>query len=114
MNTLSFFFISISISLFLLISNGALAADIEAGRVAATQCAMCHGADGNGNGIPGSAIAGMKAEVFKKHLLEFKNGTRRNYMMEMFVDRLSDEDFDNLAAYYAIQKEPLEQIPAQR
>lgn len=93
----------ISLSLFLLTTGGALAADIEAGKVAATQCAICHGVDRRGNGIPGSSIAGMKVEVFIKHLRDFKTGSRRNVMMQRFVNRLSDEDFENLAAYYAIQ-----------
>ena len=87
----------------LLISSGAQTADLNAGKVAATQCAMCHGVDGKGNGIPGSSIAGMKAEVFIKHLHDFKSGARRNVMMKRFVNRLSNDDFENLAAYYAIQ-----------
>ena len=103
MNKTRLYFILISISLFLLISGRAFAADLDAGRVASTQCAMCHGADGRGNGVPGSSIAGMNAEVFKKHLRDFKSGTRRNFMMQRFVNRLSNEDFENLAAYYAIQ-----------
>lgn len=90
-------------TLFLQTTGGALAADLEAGKVAATQCAMCHGADGKGNGVPGSSIAGINAKVFKKHLSDFKSGARRNVMMQRFVNRLSDDDFDNLAAYYAIQ-----------
>jgi len=94
----------ILLNVFLLSTTGAFAADLEAGRVAATQCAVCHGADGRGNGIPGSSIAGMKDDVFLKHLRNFKNGTRRNVMMQMFVSRLSEEDFENLAAYYAVQK----------
>jgi len=103
MNKTRFYFILIPVSLFLQTPSGVLAADLEAGRVAATQCAMCHGADGKGNGIPGSSIAGMNTEVFKKHLRDFKSGVRRNVMMQRFVNRLSDEDCENLAAYYAIQ-----------
>ena len=103
MSTFRICFVLIPVSIFLLTSGNAFAADIEAGRVASTQCAMCHGADGRGNGVPGSSIAGMDAKEFKKHLMEFKSGTRRNYMMEMFVNRLSAQDFDDLAAFYATQ-----------
>ena len=60
------FLIVIVMSLFLLISTGAYAADIEAGRVAATQCAVCHGENGEGNGAPKSKISGMDVDVFKK------------------------------------------------
>ncbi|WP_455218462.1 c-type cytochrome, partial [Kaarinaea lacus] len=68
-----------------------------------TQCAMCHGVNGRGNGIPGSSIAGMDIEEFKQCLTDFKNGTRRNEIMRIFVNRLSDQDFENLAAFYATQ-----------
>lgn len=94
-------FCLISISLLLLTTSGAYAADVVAGELTATQCAICHGVNGEGNGIPGSSISGMDADEFKKHLYDFKSGKRRNVMMEMFVGRLSDEDIENLAAYYA-------------
>lgn len=103
MNKFCLYFVLISISIITQMPVGVLAADIEAGRVASTQCAMCHGADGRGNGVPGSSIAGMDVKEFKKHLMEFKSGARRNYMMEMFVNRLSAQDFDDLAAYFATQ-----------
>ena len=91
----------ISMSFILLISSGVYAADVEAGRVSATQCAVCHGAEGEGNGIPESKIAGMDIETFKKHLFDFKSGSRKNFMMERFAKRLSDQDIENLAAYFA-------------
>ena len=92
---------SISISFILLISSGAYAADVDAGRVAATQCAVCHGVDSEGNGIPNSSIAGMDVDTFKQHLIDFRSGSRKNFMMERFANRLSDQDIENLAAYYA-------------
>lgn len=101
MNKTRVHFSLISMSLLLLTSYGAYAADVIAGKVAATQCAICHGVYGEGNGIPGSNIAGMDADKFKKHLRDFKSGTRKNVMMERFVKRLSDQDIENLAAYYA-------------
>ncbi|WP_455199554.1 c-type cytochrome [Kaarinaea lacus] len=103
MKITNFYLIESLILFFLLTSTGAIAADIKAGKVAATQCAMCHGVDGRGNGVPGSSIAGMSVEKFKQCLHDFKNGTRRNVIMKMFVNRLSEQDFDNLAAFYATQ-----------
>jgi cytochrome c553 len=91
----------ISMSLLLLTSSGVYAADVLAGKVTATQCAICHGVNGEGNGIPGSNIAGMDADKFKKHLRDFKSGARKNVMMERFAKRLSDQDIENLAAYFA-------------
>lgn len=91
----------ISMSLLILISTEAYAADIEAGRVVATQCAICHGVDGEGNGAPKSKIAGMDVDTFKKHINDFKCGERKNVMMERFTKNLSDKDIENLAAFYA-------------
>jgi len=101
MNKTRLYFSLISMSLLLPISSGAYTADVDAGKVTATQCAVCHGVYGEGNGIPGSNIAGMDVDKFKKHLHDFKSGTRKNFMMERFVKRLSDQDIENLAAYFA-------------
>jgi len=89
-----------SIGLLLLTSSTAYAVDVEAGRVTATQCAICHGINGEGNGTPGSDILNLDSEEFKKNIRDFKSGIRRNYMMEKFVKKLSNQDIDNLAAYY--------------
>ena len=100
MNQSRLYFILISMSL-LLISTVTYAADIEAGRVAATQCAICHGADGEGNGAPKSKISGMDVEIFKERLNDYKCGELKNVMMERFTKNLTDEDIENLAAFYA-------------
>ncbi|MGD8592035.1 MAG: cytochrome c [Gammaproteobacteria bacterium] len=101
MNKTSLYFILISMGLLQLISTGAYAADIEAGRVAATQCAICHGPDGEGNGAPKSKISGMDIDIFKKRLNDYKCGERKNVMMERFTKNLTDQDIENLAAFYA-------------
>ena len=100
MSTKHLCFSLISISLFLLLAGGTYAADIKAGKVTATRCAVCHGEDGEGNGVPKSKIAGLEVSTFKKHLYDFKSGARRNFMMERFVKKLSDQDIENLAAFF--------------
>jgi cytochrome c553 len=101
MNKTSLYFILISMSLLQLTSTGAYAADLEEGRRAATQCAICHGVDGEGNGAPKSKISGMDVEVFIKRLNDYKCGERKNVMMERFTKNLTDQDIENLAAFYA-------------
>jgi len=101
MNQTRVYSILILMNLLLLISRGAYAVDVEAGRVTATQCAVCHGIEGEGNGIPNSCIACIDTEKFKQHLNAFKSGARKNFVMERFVKNLSDQDIENLAAYYA-------------
>lgn len=91
-------------SLLLAISTGLFAGeysgDIEAGRVKSTKCAICHGIDGEGNGAPKSCIKGMDEEVFIKHVKDFRSGIRKNVMMQRFTKNLTDEDIENLAAYF--------------
>lgn len=43
----------------------------------------------------------MEIEVFKKRVNDYKCGEIKNVMMERFTKHLSDEDIENLAAYYA-------------
>jgi cytochrome c553 len=90
-----------SLILLTIISNNAHTADIEAGRIKATQCAICHGIDGEGNGIPQAKISGMDVETFKQHIHDFQSGARKNVMMQRFVEKLSEQDIENLAAYFA-------------
>jgi cytochrome c553 len=88
-------------SLLLLISEGTYAIDVEAGRVVSTRCAVCHGIDGEGHGIPKSKISGMDVDEFIRLINLYKSSVRRNYMMESYTKDLSKEDIENLAAYYA-------------
>ena len=76
-------------------------ADIEEGRIVSTQCAVCHGQNGEGNGAPKSKISGMDVNTFIKHIHDFKSGARKNVMMKRFVGMLSEKDIVNVAAYYA-------------
>lgn len=95
------YFSLISMSLCLLISTEIYAADVEAGRVVSTQCAICHGPEGKGNGAPKSCIACLDANTIIKHINEYKNGVRKNVMMERFVANLTEQDIEDVAAYYA-------------
>ena len=101
MNIKQLCFSVFSISLLLLISEGTYAVDVEAGRVVSTRCAVCHGSDGEGHGVAKSKISGMAVDEFIKLINMYKNGVRRNYMMERYTKNLSDEDIENLAAFYA-------------
>ena len=105
MNRIRLYLVLVSTCFGLALSENPLAADIAAGRVTSTRCAVCHGSYGEGVGIPESCIACIDSDTFKKHLHDFKDGKRRNYMMQKFVADLSDEDIENLAAYYASKAE---------
>jgi cytochrome c553 len=86
------------------LSTGVLAAgDAAAGKEKSNTCTGCHGANGEGS-APNTKIAGMNVGNFKKAMQAYKSGERKHAMMEMFAKQLSDQDVEDLAAYYASLK----------
>ncbi len=84
-----------------LLAGAALAGDAKQGREKAVQCQPCHGLDGIAK-IPGAAhLAGQEEVYLVKALKDFKTGARNNEMMSVLAPGLSDQDIDDLAAYYA-------------
>lgn len=84
----------------LAISNAALAGDIEAGKAKAALCMACHGANGVSAVDIYPNLAGQKAAYTVKQLKAFRSGERKDPQMMPFAMMLSDEDIENLAAYY--------------
>ena len=90
-------------------ANVAAQGDAEAGKAKSIVCQACHGADGNGTGdgqYP--RIAGQYADYLSKSLHDYKSGARANAIMKGFADTLSNEDIDNLAAFFASQPAKLD------
>jgi cytochrome c553 len=77
--------------------------DAQEGKAKAKACAGCHGANGEGK-KPNPALAGLPANKFVQALKDYKSGKRDNKIMKNFASKLSDEDMENLAAYYASLK----------
>ena len=76
--------------------------DVEAGKAKAVVCQACHGPDGNAGTDPQyPRLAGQYHDYISRALHEYKSGDRKNPIMAGFVTTLSDQDIDNLAAYYA-------------
>ena len=83
------------------------AGDVEKGKEKSATCAACHGADGN---TPTMAIypklGGQNPEYLVSAIKAYKNGERTGGqapMMTGMVAPLTDEDIDNLAAFFAAQ-----------
>jgi len=77
--------------------------DVAAGKAKAASCAGCHGAKGEGMG-PNPPLTGLDAAFLVKQMEDFKSGARPTAMMKMFVQSLSKQDMENIAAYYASLK----------
>ena len=98
--------ISIQLLLLLLLfgSHSLFAAgDAEAGKAKSAPCAACHGVDGNSANPAWPKLAGQGAPYIVEQLKFFKNGTRSNPLMNSQAEALSDQDMQDLAAFYAGQ-----------
>ena len=86
----------------LMVSANAVAlGDAEAGKAKSVTCAACHGADGN-SAIPANPnLAGQVPGYISAQLAAFKSGERKNAIMMGQSMNLSQEDMDDLDAYYA-------------
>lgn len=100
-NTLALFILGICATA---LSGQALAADAAAGKEKAAQvCASCHGADGNSSDPQYPSLAGQYENYLVQALKEYKNGNRKNPIMSGFAAGLSEDDMENLAAWFSSQ-----------
>jgi cytochrome subunit of sulfide dehydrogenase len=74
----------------------------DAGRDLAASCAMCHGTNGRSAG-GNEPLAGMpKADLVRK-LNEFRSGAKPATIMHQISKGYSDQQIDQVAAYFAAQ-----------
>ena len=79
--------------------------DIERGADLTSDCIECHGMDGKGN-FETPPIAGLKASYILERLRGFKSGKVKSTdgIMHMYSEDLSDQELQDLAAYWASRK----------
>lgn len=75
------------------------AADPAFGQYLSSECVTCHRADGADKGIP--PIVGWPTDQFVAVLKSYKVKDRPNEIMQTVAARLSNEEMEALAAYYA-------------
>jgi cytochrome c553 len=90
------------------VQASSLAGDPAAGRALANRkpeggqaCVECHGSDGDAttaNSYP--RLAGQYPEYLANALRDYRSGRRGNAIMANQVAELSDQDINNLAAYF--------------
>jgi len=85
----------------------AIAQNVQRGAKLAEPCAACHGADGNSLAPSFPRIAGQHEDYLLHSLRSYRTGARKNAIMAAQITNLTDQDFRDLAAYYARMKGPL-------
>jgi len=72
-----------------------------AGEKKSTTCQACHGADGNGIMPMYPRLAGQYADYMVNALKAYQSGKRKNPIMAPMAATLSEQDMEDLAAYYS-------------
>lgn len=80
------------------------AGDPAAGSGKAATCTACHGPEGNSVNAEWPKLAGQIPEYLVKQLHDFKAGKRSDQMMSPMAQPLTEQDIQDLAAYYGGQR----------
>lgn len=86
-----------------IISTSAFAANITDGKAKTASCVVCHGATGNSVVATFPKLAAQGEGYLLKQLQDFKNGDRKDVVMNAQVAHLNATDMANIAAFYAKQ-----------
>ena len=87
------------------VSFNAIAGDPAAGEAKAALCIACHGPAGNSVNPEWPKLAGQHAKYTAKQIRDFMaSATRSNALMAPMIAGLSDQDIEDIAAYYAAQE----------
>lgn len=84
--------------------SGSVGGNAAAGqKIAQTQCAACHGPNGNSSAPQFPKLSGQDLDYTYWQLRAFKAGSRHSDAMQALVSNLSYADMANVAAFYARQ-----------
>lgn len=75
--------------------------DPVAGERKSVACHACHGKDGISIHDLWPNLAGQRAGYLRKQLKAFRDGQRKDPIMQPLVESLSDQDIADIAAYYS-------------
>jgi cytochrome c553 len=97
------FFLIIT-ALVLLCGQAQAKGDPAAGKIKAYTCTGCHGIPGYNNVYPTykvPKIGGQNYEYLVIALKEYRDGNRQHATMQLQAETLSDQDMEDVAAYFA-------------
>ena len=73
---------------------------VEKGSEKARSCQVCHGKGGKSTKEAYPILAGQHAAYIRKQLHAFRDGTRKDPIMNGMAAPLSDQDIEDLGAYF--------------
>jgi cytochrome c553 len=95
----------VAVAAWIVAGNALAAGDAAAGKSKSTACGACHGPDGNSTNPLWPKLAGQHAAYLVKQLEAFKSGERKDALMSPMAAGLSEEDMEDLAAFFAGQNQ---------
>jgi len=84
-----------------MIPFGAALAESASDQKARTLCAGCHGPNGISTNPLWPNLAGQQDQYMIRQMQLYKDGTRPDVTMGPLAETLSDQEIEELAAYYA-------------
>ncbi|NID06857.1 cytochrome c [Luteibacter jiangsuensis] len=99
--TRGFSLIAIGALLALTATQTFAAGDPARGKTKIATCVACHGQDGNSVDPQYPRLAGQYADYLAQALHEYKDGQRNNAIMKGFAATLSDQDIQDVSAYFS-------------
>jgi len=85
-----------------------------AGQQKSQTCAACHGKTGNSQNAMYPKLAGQYQSYLYHALKAYKSGDRQNPIMSGMVANLSDQDMQDLAAYFSSQEAAIQVLPLEK
>jgi cytochrome c553 len=82
------------------ISTAQAEGSLEAGTQKARACQVCHGRGGHSTNPTYPILAGQHAAYIQKQLRAFRAGTRKDPIMNGMAAPLSDQDIEDVAAFF--------------
>ena len=86
--------------------------DPSAGQAKSQICAACHGLDGNSPMPQNPVLAGQVPGYIAQQLARFKSGVRKNAIMAGMTQLLSEQDMQDLDAWFSSQTTPPRTVSA--
>ena len=101
---MSFLLRAIASSLVLISMQAFAKGDAAAGQAKSAICAACHGVDGNSTVPNWPKLAGQHEKYLVRQVTLIKSGARQVPEMLGIVPGLSDQDIEDLSAYFSAQE----------
>jgi len=80
---------------------------MAAGKAKAGTCAACHGETGFQDVPTNPVLAGQYKSYLEQALKDYRSGARQSAIMAGFASQLTDEDIEDLSAWFSSQESPL-------